>query len=199
MKKHDPRLVEIANWRNHATENEYTWIIYIWAWHKRNVVEPMRRLELQQAIFSDDCKSGEIFTTVTPWSDGLSEDEKREVAERQRESDEMVKRGEVTDPGTGKPFVVEPDPVGPFLDEHGDFRNAPRLSGMSRKKIIEILPIVANLWEKGLLDAFLNHPRVKRCPVCKAWFVVSKTDQKFCQTRPSNRPFNPRTHKPRPL
>jgi hypothetical protein len=198
MKENDPRLVEIANWRNHATENEHTWIRYIWAWHRRNVFEPMHMLKLQQDMFSEDCKTGEIFTTVTSWSEGLSEDEKRVVEERQGESDEMVKRGEVIDPGTGKPFVVEPDPVGPFLDEHGDFRNAPRLSGISRKKIIEILPTVAKLWEQGLLDAFLNHPRLKQCPVCKVWFVVSKTNQKFCQTRTSDRPVNPHTLKPRP-
>jgi len=45
----------------------------------------------------------------------------------------------------------------------------------------DISPEVSDLLkEEGLLDKYLSHPRLKRCPVCKEWFAVSKTDQKYC-------------------
>ena len=222
MKKNDPRLVKIADWRNHATENEDIWISYIWAWYDRNFLQKLRSLDAEKINFLYLCQTDEIFTTVTSGPKELSEDEKRE---RQKEQ----LQGWI-DPSTGKPYVEPPEPVGPFLDENGVFRNEPRLSGKARKKIIEILPAVVELWEEGLLhkrkkipdkwkelsfdkwlelastrssskglDAFLDHPRLKRCRECKKWFVVSKTDQKFCQTPASDRPVNRRTGKPRPL
>jgi hypothetical protein len=45
----------------------------------------------------------------------------------------------------------------------------------------DISPEVSDLLkEEELLDRYLSHPRLKRCPVCKDWFAVSKTDQKYC-------------------
>jgi hypothetical protein len=190
VKENDPRLVEIANWRNHATENECTWIRYIWAWYDRQIVEPLRRAEMSKANFAAFCSSHEIFTVVTSGQEERSEDEMRE---KQEESEGWI------DPSTGKPYVRPPEPVGPFLDEHGVFRNAPPLSGRSRKKVVEILPAMIELWEKRVLDAFLNHRRLKRCPECKKWFVISKTDQTFCQTPARDRAINPRTGNPRPV
>lgn len=225
MKKKDPRLFEIADWRNHATENECAWIRYIWAWYDRTTLQPLRLLGLSKALSADLCKSHDIFTVVTSGPEELSEDEKRK---RQEESKGWI------DPSTGKPYVEPPEPVGPFIDEHSVFRNDPPLSGKARKKIIEILPTALELWEEGLLhrwkkipdkreelsfdkwleralldkrdkreeglDAYLNHPRLRQCsnPECKKWFVVSKTDQMFCQTPASDRPVNSRTGKPSP-
>lgn len=221
MEKEDARLVKIAKWRNHATENEYAWIRYIWVWYDSNILQPLRSLELSRSLFADLCKSDEIFTTVTSDREQLSEDEIRE-------RDERFKTW--IDPSGGKRYFEPPEPFGPFFDaDNGVFRNDPGLSGASRKRIVEILPVVVELWEESLLhkwkkitakrkelsfdellepglldereeglDAFLNHPRLKQCPVCKKWFVVSKTDQRFCQTPASDRPINRRTGKPRP-
>jgi len=220
MTKQDPRLVKIADWRNHATENECAWIRYIWAWYDRNFLWKLRLLDAEKAEFLYQCQTEEIFTTVTS---GSKEDGKRERQEEQSQG--------WIDPSTGKPYVEPPEPVGPFIDEDAVFRNDPPLSGKARKKIIEILPTAVELWEEGLLhrwkkipdkrkelsfdkwlelallvkpeeglDAFLNHPRLMQCsnPECKKWFVVSKTDQMFCQTPASDRRINPRTGKPRP-
>jgi hypothetical protein len=226
VKNKDPRLIKIAKWHNDATENEYTWIMYILVWYDQNIYDQLRLLDFKEVNFLLDCQTDEVFTTVTPELEGLSEKEKRE--EYQRQSEEQLQRQEVIDYSTGKPYVEQPDPVGPFLD--GAFRNGPPLNGRSRKRIIEILPTVFELRKEGLLhkwkipdkwkklsfdkrlelglfvkpqeglDVFLNHPRLKQCsnPECKKWFVVSKTDQKFCQTAASDRPINPRTGKPRP-
>jgi hypothetical protein len=184
----NPRLVEIAKWRNHATEDEYTWIRYIWAWYDRNTLQPLRLLQMSKTLFSDLCTSHDIFAAVTSGPEELSEDEKRR---RKKKSKGWI------DPSTGNPYVEPPDPTGPFMDEHGVFRNDPRISGKARKRIVDILPVIVELWEGDALDQFLNHPRLKRCPECKRWFVVSKTDQTFCQTPSSDRPINPRTGKPR--
>lgn len=188
VRKEDPRLVKITDWLNHATENERTWISYIWAWYDRNALQPLRLLRMSKTLFADLCRSQDIFAAVTSGPKEISEDEKRE-------GKELLKNW--FDPSTGKPYVEPPDPIGPFLDEHGVFRNDPPLSGKARKNIVEILSVIVGLWEEGTLDAFLNHPRLKRCPVCKKWFVVSKTDQMFCQTPATDRLINPRTGKPR--
>jgi hypothetical protein len=220
VKKKDRRLAEIAKWRNHATENEYAWIRYIWAWCDSNILQPLRSLELSRTLFADLCKSHDIFTTVTSGLEELSENDIREREERFKSW---------IDPSSGKRHIETPEPVGPFLDDHGVLRNDPGLSETSRRRIVEILPTVVKLWEESLLrkrkkivakrkelsfdeflepdlldereeglDAFLNHPRLKQCPVCKKWFAVSKTDQRFCQTPASDRPINRRTGKPRP-
>jgi hypothetical protein len=187
MKSKDQRLIKIADWLNHATENERTWICYIWVWYDRNTLRPLRRLQMSKTLFADLCRSQDLFTAVTSGPEELSEDE--------RDGKKQLK--DWIDPSTGKPYVEPPDPIGPFLDEHGVFRNDPPLSGKARKNIVEILPVIVELWEDGVLDVFLNHSRLKRCPVCQKWFVVSKTDQMFCQTPATDRLINPRTGKPR--
>jgi hypothetical protein len=188
MKKKDQRLIKIADWLNHATDNHCTWISYIWLWYDRHALQPLRLLQGSKTLFADLCRSQDIFDAVTSGPEQLSEDQSRERIEQLKDW---------IDPITGKPYVEPPDPTEPFLDEHGVFRNDPPLSGKARKNIIEILPVIVELWHEGVLDKFLIHPRLKRCSVCKKWFVVSKTDQMFCQTPARDRLINPRTGKPR--
>jgi hypothetical protein len=188
MKKRDQRLIKIADWLNHAIENERIWIVYIWVWYDRNTLQPLRRLRMSKTLFADLCRSQDIFAAVTSGPEELSEDEKWERKEQLKDW---------FDPSTRKPYVEPPDPIVPFLDEHGVFRNDLPLSGKARKNIVEILPVIVELWEEGVLDAFLNHQRLKQCPECNKWFVVSKTDQMFCQTPTTDRLINPRTGKPR--
>ena len=204
MKEVDPDLVAIANWRNDETENEYIWISYIFAWYDRMYLQRMHKFDLEDLNFSFVCSTGDIFELLTA-GDPNQQEEPSEAEERENQEKPEEPLREIIDEWTGKPVVQPPDPVGHFMDANGVFRNAPPLSGKSKKRISEILPIVLPLWRENSvpewrkarrgLDGFLNHPRLKRCPECKKWFVVSKTDQEFCQYRP----FDRRTGKRRPL
>lgn len=155
--KRDPGLAKIAEWRNKATEEEFRWIDFAWGWFDYNVNRELFIVESMKACFRDALKSGEIFSNAA-WVILDASVEQQELKKRfggTRSEDEN---------GTCLIFSLE----------------APSLPRKSCNQLSEVLGIIFELWQEGVLDKYLNHPRLKRCPVCNEWFAVSKTDQKYC-------------------
>ncbi len=155
--KRDPGLAKIAEWRNKATQEEFTWIDFAWGWFEYNINRELSIVESMKDYFRDALKSGEIFSNAA-WV----------ILDPSVENQELRKRFGATRSERADAICFS------FSLE------APSLSRKSCNQLSDVLGIIFELWQEGVLDKYLNHPRVKRCPICKEWFAVSKTDQKYC-------------------
>jgi hypothetical protein len=160
MKK-DPRLARIAEWRNKATEEELKWIDFAGGWFDYNVKRELFFVESIKDCFREALKSGDIFSSAA-----------LVILDTSVEAQTQRKRFGSTrcEQENGTVFVFS--------------LAAPSLSRKSCNQLSDVLGSIFDLWQEGVLDKDLNHPRLKRCPVCCKWFAVSKADQRYCTSNP---------------
>lgn len=160
MKRH-PRLTKIAGWRNKATEEELKWLDFAWGWFQYNVNTELFIIDALKQWFREGAESGEMFSNaalvILDTSVETKELRKRFGSTRSEHQDE-------DNSGTCFTFSV----------------SAPSLSEESRSKLSDVLDIIFEMWQEGVLDKDLNHPRLKQCTVCNEWFAACTPDQKYC-------------------
>jgi hypothetical protein len=201
--KRDPRLARIAEWCNKATPEESAWLPFFWRWVSLRILNYLEYIEYQESDLISDLYSEEILDNIAgQWPPLEFEPDIGEIDPATRDVRQIQKMLGIVGPAMIDGVPLDPPPLAAesrrklcdvlceifFLwkESHNLVRKNLRrrltdLPGPDFFPDDDGSPEVKDLLrEEGLLDQYLSHPQLKRCPVCKEWFAASKTDQKYC-------------------
>ncbi len=175
----DPRLYEVADWLNSATEGEQRWSRYIWLWFQDHIQREEKVSDHWKVYFVNEVLGEDIYPMIIAYLAGeplpaFLEGESRVIVV---EPDADWPGGP---PGSSKPYWTDSQ-MRLLLDFDELISDLPEIpTEESCKKLARFVILCCQLWNDGLLDITRCSPRLRQCSECKKWFIASKTSQIYC-------------------
>lgn len=176
----DPRLYEVADWLNSATEEEQRWSRYIWLWFQDHIQREEKLSYLWKANFVNEVLEEDIFPIIITY---LARKPLPAFLECGDGALLVAEPGSDLTPGQPGPSVSywTDSQMRLLLDFDEIISDPPDMpTEGSCKKVAWFILLCCQLWNDRLLDITRCSPRLRHCPECKKWFIASKTNQTYC-------------------